>query len=83
MPTSAKDADGGWVVVGVVPDAADDDLEGRSGDVDAVELGVQVVHTLLLRHEPKRRKVVYMVIYEIGYLGFRMGISARQQRGIP
>ena len=50
--TSAKDADGRGVVVAV--DAPDDDLEWRPGDVDAVELGVQVVHALLLRHKPER-----------------------------
>ena len=52
MHTSAEDGDGGGVVVGVVSDAAADDLEERAGDVDAAELGVQVVHTLLLWHEP-------------------------------
>ena len=57
--TSAEDADGGGVVVAV--DAPDDDLERRPGDVDTVELGVQVVHALLLRHEPERITVCLSV----------------------
>ena len=53
--TPAEDADGRGVVVAV--DAPDDDLEWRPGDVDAVELGVQVVHALLLGHESERMKI--------------------------